>query len=76
MIVPELSWSALAKISRPSESLSPDATVYVNTSEVEPDPDAYVAYFDDSPANEIRGDPVTVTASENTTVTLTESLVL
>ena len=72
-IVPEFNSSVFAVNAKPSASVSPDATVYENTIDVVPEPDAYVAYFDVKPASAIRGEPVTVTASENTTVTLTES---
>jgi hypothetical protein len=72
-IVPEFNPNASAVNANPSASVSPDATVYENTIDVVPLPDAYVTYFDVKPASAIRGEPVTVTASENTTVTLTVS---
>ena len=72
-IVPEFNSSVFAVNAKPSASVSPDATVYDNTIDVVPEPDAYVAYFDVNPASAIRGEPVIVTASENTTVTLTVS---
>lgn len=75
-IVPEFNARVFAEIASPSSSVSPDATVYDNTIDAVPDPDAYVAYFVDNPCNCTRGDPVTVTASENVTVTLTMSPVI
>lgn len=60
-------------IARPSVSLSPARTVYENTRDEVPVPLAYVAYLLDSPANGIRGVPVTETVAENATVTDTVS---
>ena len=72
-MVPRFSSSVFAVIDNPSISVSPAATVYEKTSEVEPLPDVYVANLLVRPASAIRGVPVTVTTSENTTVTDTVS---
>ena len=70
LIVPLFNSSVLAVIATPSVSVSPDATVYENTSDVVVLPDAYVAYLLVNPKIAIRGVPVTVTASLQTIVTL------
>jgi hypothetical protein len=75
-IVPEFNPRESAAIAKPSASLSPDAKVYVNTSEDVPEPDEYVANLLVRPASAIRGELVTVTFSENATVTETTSPVL
>jgi hypothetical protein len=75
-MVPEFNARVFAEIAKPSSSVSPDTTMYDNTIDAVPVPDTYVAYLVDNPCNCTRGDPVTVTASENVTVTLTVSPVI
>ena len=76
LMVPEFNARVFAEIAKPSPSVSADNTVYDNTIDAVPVPDAYVAYLVDNPCNCTRGDPVTVTTSENVTVTLTVSPVI
>lgn len=65
-----------AVIAKPSESVSPDATVYENTRDEVPEPLAYVAFLLVRPAKGRTGVPTTVTGSEKMTVRLTTSLVM
>ncbi len=76
VMVPELSPSESAVMARPSASLSPETTVYENTSVDVPDPDVYVANLLVSPASATRGVPVTVTFSEKVTATVMVSPIL
>lgn len=75
-IVPEFNTRESAAMARPSASVSPAATVYVNTSDEVPLPDEYAANLLVRPTSGIRGEPETITFSENTTVTEMTSLVL
>ena len=75
-IVPEFNTRESAAIAKPSVSVSPATTVYVNTSDDVPLPDEYVANLLVRPTSGIRGEPETTTFSEKATVTEMMSLVL